>query len=142
MPQLRQDLVTGRRVAIATERAKRPSSFTRAASVAVPASAQCPFCVGHEAMTPPEVMAYRDPGTEPNSPGWELRVVPNLFPAFGPAAGDANVRTEGLYTSQNGLGVHEVIISSPSHRDDLADLPVDVIATVVRGYVDRYTFHH
>src|SRR5258708_30165018 len=112
MPQMRQDLVTGRWVAIATERAKRPSSFTRAASVAVPAPAQCPFCVGHESMTPPEVMAYRAPGTEPNTPGWQLRVVPNLFPAFGPTTGDADVHTEGIYTAHNGLGAHEVIISS------------------------------
>jgi UDPglucose--hexose-1-phosphate uridylyltransferase len=141
MPELRQDLVTGRWVAIATERAKRPSSFTRAASVAVPASAQCPFCLGHESMTPPEVMAYRAPGTEPNTPGWDLRVVPNLFPAFGPATGELNVHQEGIYTAENGLGVHEVIISSPSHRDDLADLPVDVVARVVRAYVERYQAH-
>lgn len=141
MPQLRQDLVTGRWVAIATERAKRPSSFTRAASVAVPASAQCPFCEGHEAMTPPEVMAYRAPGTQPNTPGWDLRVVPNLFPAFGPAEGDSNLQTDGIYSTRNGLGVHEVIISSTSHRDDLADLPVEVIARIVRAYVDRYNTH-
>lgn len=85
MPQLRQDLVTLDWVAIATERGKRPSSFARRAPVRVPAAAQCPSCPGHEAMTPLEVMAYRTAGTKPNAPGWLTRVVPNLYPAFGPS---------------------------------------------------------
>lgn len=138
MPQLRQDLVTGRWVAIAVERAKRPSSFTRAATVPVVAGAQCPFCPGHEAMTPPEVMAYRTPGTAPNTPGWTIRVVPNLFPAFGPPDGEATIQAIGPYRTKNGVGAHEVIISSPDHEADLAELPVEKVAEVVRAYVDRY----
>jgi len=141
MPELRQDLVTGRWVAIATERAKRPSSFSRAASVAVPPSAKCPFCVGHESMTPPEVMAYRAPGTQPNTPGWEIRVVPNLYPAFGPADQAPVVKKCGPYETMTGVGIHEVLISSPSHGDDLAQLPVSQVAKIVRSYVDRYDAH-
>ena len=77
MPQLRQDLITGRWVAVATERARRPDSFSQAAREPVPARDVCPFCPGHEQMTPPEVLSYRAPGTEPNGPGWWVRVVPN-----------------------------------------------------------------
>ncbi|HUX88300.1 MAG TPA: galactose-1-phosphate uridylyltransferase [Chloroflexota bacterium] len=138
MPQLRQDLVTGRWVAIATERAKRPSSFSRAATMAVPPSAQCPFCLGHEAMTPPEVMAYRQPGTEPNTPGWEVRVVPNLFPAFGPANELPVESSVGPYTTMTGVGVHEVLIASPEHQQDIAQLPLGQVEQIVRAYVDRY----
>jgi UDPglucose--hexose-1-phosphate uridylyltransferase len=141
MPQLRQDPVTGRWVAIATERAKRPSSFTRAPVVAVPATAQCPFCYGHEAMTPPEVMAYRPEGTEPNTPGWDVRVVPNLYPAFGPVNGEATVTDLGLYRAMNGAGVHEVIVSSPDHRCDLADLPLATVERVIDAWVNRYEAH-
>lgn len=141
MPQLRQDLVTQRWVAIATERAKRPSSFSRAAAVPVPPAAQCPFCVGHEAMTPPEVMAFRVPGTEPNTPGWEVRVVPNLYPAFGPADLEPVISHVGPYTTMTGVGVHEVLISSPSHGDDFAQLPVSHIEKVVRAYIARYDAH-
>lgn len=138
MPQLRQDLVTGRWVSIATERAKRPNSFTRAAAVAVPAGAQCPFCPGHESMTPPEVMAYRAPGTNPNSPGWDIRVVPNLYPAFGPANGEATVGHDGPYETMNGVGVHEVLVTSPDHYADIAELSSAQAALVVQSYVDRY----
>ncbi|HVC32354.1 MAG TPA: galactose-1-phosphate uridylyltransferase [Chloroflexota bacterium] len=138
MPQLRQDLVTGRWVAIATERAKRPSSFSRAAAVAVPPAATCPFCVGHESMTPPEVMAYRAAGSEPNTPGWEVRVVPNLYPAFGPADIEPITSSCGPYTTMTGVGVHEVIVSSTSHVDDFASLPVNQIDQIVRAFVERY----
>ena len=37
MPQIRQDLITGRWVAVATERARRPDSFTQAAKESVAA---------------------------------------------------------------------------------------------------------
>ena len=84
MPQLRQDLITGRWVAVATERARRPDSFTQAARESVAAKDVCPFCPGHESMTPPEVLAYRAPGLPVNSEGWSIRVVPNLYAAFRP----------------------------------------------------------
>lgn len=141
MPQLRQDLVTGRWVAIATERAKRPSSFSRAPVVTVPPAAQCPFCPGHESMTPPEVLAYRAPETGPDTPGWEIRVVPNLFPAFGPADEPPITRPVGPYQTMTGVGVHEVLISSPSHVDDLARLSIPQVAKIVRAFIDRYHAH-
>jgi UDPglucose--hexose-1-phosphate uridylyltransferase len=42
----------------------------------------CPFCEGHEDRTPPEVFALRPGGGEPDSGGWQTRVVPNLYPAL------------------------------------------------------------
>ncbi|MGH2457364.1 MAG: galactose-1-phosphate uridylyltransferase [Chloroflexota bacterium] len=141
MPQLRQDLVTQRWVAIATERAKRPSSFSRAAGGVATPAATCPFCLGHESMTPPEVMAYRAPGTAPNTPGWEVRVVPNLYPAFGPADAEPIRSKEGPYDTMTGVGVHEVLISSPAHGDDFAQLSAAQISRIVRGYIDRYDAH-
>src|SRR5438132_11510930 len=84
VPQLRQDLITGRWVAVATERARRPDSFTQAARETVAARDVCPFCPGHEEMTPPEVLAYRTTGTPANAPGWSIRVVPNLYAALKP----------------------------------------------------------
>ncbi|MBX6770538.1 MAG: DUF4921 family protein [Chloroflexi bacterium] len=141
MPQLRQDLVTGRWVTIATERARRPSSFSRAPAVAVSPAATCPFCVGHEDMTPPEVLADRAPGTLPNAPGWEIRVVPNLYPAFGPPDREPVQARVGPYETMDGVGVHEVLISSPSHTDDFAQLPVEHIARIVRASIARYTAH-
>ncbi|MBI2952968.1 MAG: galactose-1-phosphate uridylyltransferase [Chloroflexi bacterium] len=141
MPELRQDPVTLKWVTIAVERAKRPHTFTQAPKVVVKATGECPFCYGHEGETPPEVMAYRDPGTGPNTAGWSVRVVPNLYPAFGPASGDLNPRHVGPYTVMNGLGAHEVLISSPEHYKDLALLPQDQVTLILKSYIDRYLVH-
>ena len=137
MPQLRQDPITLRWVNIATERAKRPTAFTRATASVRPA-AQCPFCEGHESMTPPEVMAYRADGSEPNTPGWSFRVVPNLYAAFGPADAAPDVETVGINRTMKGSGVHEVLIDGPDHFKDIADYGVAKAEEVIRGYVDRY----
>jgi len=81
MPELRKDAVTGRWVIISTERRKRPSDF-RLERPTVIGEQFCPFCTGREQMTPPEVLAFRHNGSGPNSAGWDLRVVPNKFPAL------------------------------------------------------------
>src|SRR5262245_31700257 len=78
-PELRKDTIMGRWVIIATERANRPLQITE-----TPRAARldaCPFCGGNEAETPLEVAAWRD-GTLPNTQGWQVRVVPNKFPAL------------------------------------------------------------
>ena len=65
-------------------------------------------------MTPPEVLAYRQNGSAPNSAGWDLRVVPNKFPAL-QVEGDLDRQGEGLFDRMNGIGAHEVIIETPDH---------------------------
>lgn len=141
MPELRQDPITLHWVAIATERAKRPHTFTRASKVETVVGAACPFCPGHESETPPEVMAFRAPGTLPDTPGWEVRVVPNLFPAFGPPIGSLNPHTVGPYAAMSALGVHEVLISTPEHYKDIGELPLESVERIVSGYVARYRAH-
>jgi UDPglucose--hexose-1-phosphate uridylyltransferase len=101
------------------------------------AVAQCPFCVGHESMTPPEVIAYRPDGSAPDTPGWQVRVVPNLYPAFGPPNGEARSEADGPYLKMNGVGVHEVIISSPDHRVDISGLTGAEADLVVQAWIDR-----
>ena len=81
MPELRKDPVVGRWVIISTERSLRPTSFSPEAPPRV--SSFCPFCPGHEDSTPPEVWAMRaTTDAVPNGPGWQVRVVPNKFPAL------------------------------------------------------------
>lgn len=140
MPELRRDPVTGSWVVIATERAKRPHDFARHHRAAA-GDQKCPFCEGHEAMTPPEVYAFRPEGSAPDTPGWSVRVVPNLYPAFGPAQGDLAPCADGLYETLNGLGGHEVIVTSPRHSDDIPSLPLQQVALMARAYVDRYLAH-
>src|SRR5437667_611550 len=108
VPELRKDPITRRWVIIATERAARPTDFPPGDS-SPNHSASCPFCEGHEAKTPREITAIRRPGTPPDTPGWEVRVVPNKFPALR-IEGSTAMSFDGLYESMGGVGAHEVII--------------------------------
>src|SRR5882672_1331637 len=131
MPELRKDPVVGRWVIISTERSRRPTNFTPVTTER--AGDFCPFCPGNEETTPPEVFAYRPHGGAPNSGGWQVRVVPNKFPAL-QIEGTLDRRGEGLYDKMNGVGAHEVVIEGPDHALDLADLPVDHIEQVLHAY--------
>jgi UDPglucose--hexose-1-phosphate uridylyltransferase len=134
LPELRRDPITGRWVIIATERAKRPSDFCL--ENAPIQSGFCPFCEGNESKTPPEILAYRTNGSGPNSPGWNVRVVPNKFPALG-IEGQLNRKGEGLFDKMNGIGAHEVIVETPAHNQTLATLPERRIEDVLWAFRDR-----
>ena len=134
MPELRKDPVIGRWVIISTERGKRPSDFpseTRTKSTKL-----CPFCPNNESSTPPEVYSVRENGSQPNAPGWTLRVIPNKFPALR-IEGDLNREGEGIFDKMNGIGAHEVIIETPDHMKDLADLSVEDITRTILAYRSR-----
>jgi UDPglucose--hexose-1-phosphate uridylyltransferase len=134
MPQLRKDPVVGRWVIIATERSRRPTNFDR--EQPKPTASFCPFCPGAEAGTPPELHAVRPGGGAADGPGWQVRVVPNKFPAL-QIEGDLDRRGEGLYDMMNGVGAHEVVIEGPVHDRDLPELPVEHIAQVFEAYRSR-----
>ncbi len=134
MPELRKDPIIGRWVIIATERAKRPSDFKVAQEK--PKGGFCPFCEGNEDKTPPEIMAYRKNGSEPNKPGWIVRVVPNKFPAL-MIEGGLNREGIGIYDKMNGVGAHEVIIEGTAHDRALADFGDDEVESVLWAYRDR-----
>lgn len=106
------DINTKRWVIIATARTKRPDD-----SISKKSSG-CPFCPGNEKATPPEV--YRVGPGEKDGTGWEVRVVPNLYPV---------------------TDVHEVIIHSPDHQKDIEDLASDQVTKILRVYRDRFRAH-
>jgi UDPglucose--hexose-1-phosphate uridylyltransferase len=133
MPEFRKDPIVNRWVIIATERATRPQQHKAAIRSAVE---PCPFCSGNEAMTPPEILAYRARDTQANRPGWTLRVVPNRYPAL-ISDGDQDRCLQGLYESMNGVGAHEVLIETQEHIIHAADLSEKQFTDVVRAYRDR-----
>ncbi len=118
MPDLRKDPITGRWVIISTERAKRPGDFNHQ-KVQISGKGFCPFDYGNEAKTPHEVLAYRRDGSQPNEPGWDIRVVPNKFPALR-IEGEIDRQGEGVYDRLNGVCAHVVIIVCPVHDMTLA----------------------
>jgi UDPglucose--hexose-1-phosphate uridylyltransferase len=135
MPELRRDPVTGRWVIISTDRQKRPNDFhiERAAAIG---REQCPFCPGREALTPPEVFAYRQNGGAPNTPGWDVRVVPNKFPAL-QVEGRLDREGDGMFDRMNGIGAHEVIIETPDHGRPFAAMSEPEIERVLSAYRER-----
>jgi UDPglucose--hexose-1-phosphate uridylyltransferase len=90
---------------------------------------ECPFCPGHEAMTPPEV--YRTGEGDPDTPGWRVRVVPNLYPIVEDSA-DAGL---------GATGAHEVVVLSPSHNDSFAQLDRRHAVEVLTVLRDRSGCH-
>lgn len=134
MPELRKDPVSSRWVIIASERMSRPSDF-----IVEPesyATGFCPFDEGNEDKTPPEIVAYRAPGTASDAPGWKVRVVAYKFPAL-VIEGDLNKRGDGIYDFMNGIGAHEVIIESPKHVVSLTEMDYPLIQDVFWIYKER-----
>ena len=128
MPELRHDPIQKRWVIIATERRLRPVDFKH--KEISTAEGFCPFCEGNESKTPPEISAIRN-GTKPNEPGWEVRVVPNKFPALRPV-GDLERREEhDFFRKMDGLGVHEVIIESPRHNQSIGTMTYRKVEQVI-----------
>lgn len=135
--ELRKDPVTGRWVIIAGERGRRPNPF-RCHPLPEEWGEACPFCPGHEGMTPPEVLAYRDPDDGANAPRWSVRVVPNRFPALR-IEGTLDKRAEGLYDTMRGVGAHEVVVETPGHDSDPSQYSARQMVEVINAYRDRTT---
>lgn len=135
VPELRKDPITGLWVIISGDRQRRPNDFRIEHSTLI-GGEHCPFCAGHEEMTPPEVLAFRPFGSSANSTGWDLRVVPNKFPAL-QVEGDLDRQGEGMFDRMNGIGAHEVVIESPEHGQTLATMPEAHIERVLWAFRER-----
>ena len=79
-------------------------------------------------MTPPEV--YRTGGGAPDTPGWSVRVVPNLYPIVG-----------GHEAGPGATGAHEVVVLSPAHESSFARLDGQQAAEVLTVLRDRARHH-
>ena len=134
MPELRKDPLIGRWVIISTERAKRPVDFVM--STPLPETQNtCPFCEGHEAETQPEIFAIRSTAAA-NGPGWSVRVIPNINPILR-IEGELTRRAKGMFDVMQGIGAHELLIETPRHLGNLADLSVEQIQHVLQAAVNR-----
>jgi UDPglucose--hexose-1-phosphate uridylyltransferase len=82
------------------------------------------------------VYAVREEGSAPNSPGWHVRVIANKYPALN-EEGRLNRQGVGMCDMANGIGVHEVIVETPHHDRDTADLSAEQISVVLGAYRQR-----
>jgi UDPglucose--hexose-1-phosphate uridylyltransferase len=96
---------------IAPGRAKRPGATRPSLDPPDPGElASCPFCAGHEHMTPPQTLVLPEQGD------WKVRVVPNLYPA---------------------LERQEVVVHSRRHVRSLAELSFDETQLVAEAWQRR-----
>lgn len=138
MSELRRDPIVGRWVIINNDDPVKPQDYD---FEAVQLSSgkdicNCPFCYGNEHFTPIEIFAVRTNNTASNSIGWQVRVVPNKFPAL-QIEGDLEKRGFGLFDVSNGIGAHEVIIETPYHFKDFSDLTQEEIVNIIHAYAMR-----
>ena len=161
-PEVRLDQLTGQRTILAPARADRPFDFGGVPSEPDErARESCPFCEGREDRTPPETWGDRPGGGDPDTPGWRVRAVPNLYPALAQSwadadgeAADAGVTAAGdplravsrgrepdLFRAFPATGFHEVIVNSPRHRTSLAQLDDAELSAAVAGWRERMRAH-
>jgi UDPglucose--hexose-1-phosphate uridylyltransferase len=142
VPQLRVDPLTGLKSIIAGERADRPGGASEVPPDAPIDPEHDPFLPGHEDRTPPELYAVRPGGGAPDTPGWTVRVVPNLYPALDPEARAPETDADpDLFTAQPAAGAHEVIINAPDPVTSLVDLSTEQVILAVDTWRERMRAH-
>ncbi len=134
MSELRWDPLKTTWVIITTERGRRPRDFILEREKV--SMAACPFCPGNEDKAPNELFAIRPAGSPANTPGWQVRAIPNKYPVLR-IEGGLDKRGEGLYDVINGIGAHEIIVETPHHERSLGDLSNREIVQVLKAYRAR-----
>ncbi len=96
---------------VAPGRAKRPGAFPQLEPPPDPGELdECPFCAGREDRTPPETLRLPAEGE------WQVRAVPNLYPAF---------------------ERQEVVVHAPHHLRSLTELSDEALALVGEAWQSR-----
>ncbi|MGE4282866.1 MAG: galactose-1-phosphate uridylyltransferase [Clostridia bacterium] len=126
MSQFRRDVVTGEWMIIAEERRGRPYHFGQTEDKNL-----CPFCIGNEHMTPDEI--WRKEGVHT----WEIRVVPNKYPAVCIQEGLID-KDATFYSRCKAGGRHEVVVEAASHELMLHCMEDKKISDVFRVFKQRF----
>lgn len=136
MPELREirmnPVVPTESVLIATAKSRRPKKEEAPAPRDTREHvAECPFCVGNEAKTPPEISRVED-----GAGGWSLRWIPNMFPILGDESEEEGF-SMGLQRALDGYGRHEVLVDNVRHGTTVSDWSVAETALALRAYRNR-----
>jgi UDPglucose--hexose-1-phosphate uridylyltransferase len=128
MSELRKDPLHDRWVVIAPERDRSPWDPEPDG-----APGPCPFCPDHEDFTPPAITVVQIPGaTAP----WQVRVFPHRQPALR-VEGDLGHAAAGVSERIQGIGAHEIVVETPRHGVDWADLSPPEVLQVLLVWQDR-----
>lgn len=148
--ELRQDIVTGDWIVIATGRMKRPEHYAQkvlpygASGMDNPHEsdietqdidreqilAKCPFDNLETSGNKGVVLRY------PTEKDWFIKVIPNKYPAFKKSE-TLTKKEEGPYRVMDGVGFHEVIIYR-DHFTHVYDFSADEVTAMFDVYQKRY----
>ena len=123
MSQLRKDPIVSRWTIIATERARRPAAFVDPQSI-ITDPKQCPYC--------------QDITNKGESYG--VRVINSGSPILDDSK-PFERRGHGLYEVAHSYGSHEIVVETPEHIANMADLPSEQIKAVFQTYALRMQTH-
>jgi UDPglucose--hexose-1-phosphate uridylyltransferase len=146
MPEIRVDPLSGHKVIVAGERSARPGGEPRCPAPQPIDVERDPFAEGHEDRTPPELYAVRPGGGVGggvrNTPGWTVRVVPNLYPALALDSPQPQPDAQpDLFCATPASGAHEVIVNAPESVLSLADLPPERLEGAMEVWRERMRTH-
>ncbi|MGQ9719163.1 MAG: galactose-1-phosphate uridylyltransferase [Nitrososphaerales archaeon] len=140
MSEIRKDYFTGRLVIVTKEKVQRPKGFKAEKEN----FEECPYCPGHEIMTPPAELVLVQRGgaliklTDTESEivkDWCVRVFPDKFPVVTPNAtlvyGDEPLYREPAY------GYHYVVAATPKHDEFFSRMSLDQWVNVLSVVQDR-----
>lgn len=134
--ELRKDYLVDHWVIVSDFRGKRPHEFKKDEKLDQEKTidgtknnrAVCYFCPGNEHLTPPEIYRITKNGN------WQIRVFPNKFPAVAPE-GQSEIKTDNdFFTFANPYGRHEVIVETPEHGRQTADLSEEELHDLLGVY--------
>jgi len=119
MAELRRDPLTGNWVVVGYGGSK--SSGTGV----------CPFCPGHESLTPKTICEYTNDQGE-----WLVRCFPAANPIFVIEVAEDR-RGEGLYDKMGNVGAHEIIVENRSHSRTVSMYSKQELQLVLDMYRSR-----
>lgn len=132
--ELRQNLIDGGWVVVATGRSRRPRDFLaeRGHPRRPPKFRdECPFCRPDLFPQEPDVLLLPDDPEE-----WEVHIFPNKYPAFSPRE-EFRVWQTGPYRAMEAVGYHEVL-ATRWHNEIDAYLTVRQMALQLEAIALRY----
>jgi len=131
--ELRQDIVSGDWVVIATGRAKRPREFLhRSRAPFIQPKNTCPF----EKLHKNTLLVYGKDGKNIKN-NWWVEAIPNKYPALAMHGVCALYHKAGIYQWIDGIGAHEVIVTR-DHDRSLALMSDEEAELVIRVFQERY----
>lgn len=115
--EIRRDYIHNRTVIVASNRANRPHNFSDLSAPRATPKASCPFC-------PEKIDKVRALDVVRNGNPWRAKSIRNIFP---------------VVTTNNpkAYGQQEVVIETPEHGVEFAELPLDHITDVLRLFQRR-----